>query len=197
MRRRSLGSADCFVRTSSESDLEFNENLLNWQETARSYSSGLNAVQFLNKWRLSYCILEFAEKGGRTLGYSIFYEDGQFFSNSRISLEEAGNKLSGGDSLGATAAWLTCRSVSRLLVSRTRDLVASNSIFSFSWVSRRQPICVCAEPRFCSPSLTSSCRWDTCNTTAEWWVKLAADHHNHLPSPAIPEEDEQFRHQDT
>lgn len=56
---------------------------------------------------------------------------------------------------------LTCRSVSRLLVSRTRDLVASSSILSFSWVSLRQAIWVWAEPMFCSPSLTSSWRWDT------------------------------------
>lgn len=56
----------------------------------------------------------------------------------------------------------TCRSVSRLLVSLTRDLVASNSILSFSWVSLRQLICAWAEPRFCSPSRTSSWRWDTC-----------------------------------
>lgn len=56
---------------------------------------------------------------------------------------------------------LTCRSVSRLLVSRTRALVASSSIRSFSCVSFRQEICVCAELRFCSPSLTISWRWDT------------------------------------
>lgn len=57
--------------------------------------------------------------------------------------------------------FLTCRSVNKLLVSRTRDLVASNSTFSFSWVSLRQVIWVCAEPKFCSFSLTTSWRWDT------------------------------------
>lgn len=59
---------------------------------------------------------------------------------------------------------LTCRSVNKLLVSLTRDLVASSSIFSFSCVSLRQVIWVWAEPRFCSFSLTSSWRWDTCNS---------------------------------
>lgn len=69
---------------------------------------------------------------------------------------------------------LTCRSVSRLLVSRTRARVASSSILSFSWVSLRQVICMWAELRFCPPSLTCSWRWDTWgdNHSVDWDVSV-------------------------
>lgn len=72
---------------------------------------------------------------------------------------------------------LTCRSVSRLLVSRTRARVASSSILSFSWVSFRQVICIWAEFRFCSPSLTSSWRWDTWgdNHSVDWDVSVCME----------------------